>query len=322
MRAVILNGYGDQSVLELKERESPSPKDYEVLIKVAAAGVNRPDIFQRQGKYPAPEGVVQDILGLEVSGVITGVGKKVTQFQAGEQVCALVPGGGYAEFVTADEGSCLPVPSGFSLQDAAALPEALFTVWHNLFQRAGLQVGEKVLIYGGSGGIGTMAIQLVRLWGAEACTLASSDAKMAFCSELGAKKVASYPKDNLVDFFGKSSFDVILDSLGGDFFDLNLNLLKPEGRLVYINAMEGVKPHLNILKMMQKRLWITGSTLRSRKLDFKASLAGEIVQKAYPLIETETFINPVRHRIPVEKVSEAHSLMESRDFYGKIILLF
>ncbi len=322
MKAVVFNTPGDASVLHVEEREIPVINDNEVLIKVVAAGINRPDVIQRRGKYPAPQGVVQDIPGLEVSGVIEKVGNNVKTLKPGQEVCALIAGGGYAEYVAADAGSCLPIPKGISLEEAAALPEVLFTVWHNIFQRGGLKNGEDVLIYGGSGGIGSMAIQLVNLFGANAHTLVSSKDKEEFCRSLGAQKIVNYKEQDIAETLGKASIDLILDSIGGDYLDINLDLLRPDGRLVYINAMEGAKPQMNIIKVMQKRLNITGSTLRAREVSFKAELAADILQNAYPLIENPAFKSMVKYRFPMEEAAKAHELMDSRDFNGKIILTF
>lgn len=322
MLAIVYDHPGPSSVLHLDQRPVPAIGDNDVLIRVAAAGVNRPDIIQRLGKYPAPAGVVQDIPELEVSGVIEKIGRHVTKWKPGDEVCALIPGGGYAEYVSAHEGSCLPVPAHISLEDAAALPETLFTVWHNMFQRGGLQKGETALIYGGSGGIGSMAIQLVSIYGAHAIALAGSSDKAAFCKSLGAEKVIDYTQNNLPDVLPSESIDLILDSLGGEYLEIGLNLLKPEGRLVYINAMTGNKPALDIMKVMRKRLYITGSTLRPRDLDFKASLAYDIRQQAFPLLENQRFKSVVNYRFPAQNAADAHALMESRDFIGKIILQF
>lgn len=320
MKAIVFNTPGDASVLHVEERELPVYNDNEVLIKVMAAGINRPDIIQRRGKYPAPKGIVQDILGLEVSGIIEQVGSNVKNLKLGQEVCALITGGGYAEYVVAHQGSCLPIPQGITLQDAAALPEVLFTVWHNIFQRGGLKKGDDVLIYGGSGGIGSMAIQLVTLFGANAHTLVSSPEKEEYCRSLGAKKVVNYKEQNILEALGNSSIDLILDSVGGEYLDINLDLLRADGRLVYINAMEGAKPPINIIKVMQKRLNITGSTLRAREVEFKAELAADIFKNAYPLIESKGFKSMVEYRFPMAEAAKAHALMDSRDFNGKIIL--
>lgn len=320
MKAIVISEYGDPSVLKYEEREIPEMGSNEVLIKVCAAGVNRPDVIQRIGKYPAPIGVVQDIPGLEVSGIIIDKGDNVTKWEIGQEVMALIPGGGYAEYATADQGSCLPIPKGFTIDDAAALPEVLFTVWHNIFQRAELQKNENVLIYGGTGGIGAMATQLVSLFGAKAHTLVSSEAKADFSKSLGAHKTVNYKQESLLEALGSPSMDVILDSIGGDYFDINIDLLKPDGRLVYINAMEGGKAMVNIFKVMQKRLIITGSTLRAREYEFKSNLAQDILENAYPLIEDNRFKNMVNYKFPLKDAAEAHRLMDSRDFMGKIVL--
>lgn len=321
MKAVVFNTPGDATVLHIEQRPIPEITANEVLIKVAAAGINRPDTYQRRGKYPAPQGVVQDILGLDVSGKIERVGKNVTTWKEGDEVFALVPGGGYAEYAAADAGSCLPVPRGITMQDAAALPEVLFTVWHNVFQRGELKKGESVLIYGGSGGIGAMAIQLAHLYGARVNTMTSTAEKAQYCISLGADKVVNYKEENLLEEFRGESMDLILDSLGGEYLEMNLDMLRPDGRLVYINAMEGGRPPLNIRKMMSKRLHITGSTLRPRSYAFKKALADDIRLHAFPLLEDPRFKNMVTHRFPIARAADAHVLMEGRDFVGKIILV-
>lgn len=319
MKAIIYKNPGDPEVLEMAERPIPEIQSYEVLIKVVAAGLNRADLAQRKGNYPAPKGTVQDIPGLEVSGIIEKTGSAVTQWKPGDEVCALLPGGGYAEYVSVDAGSCLPIPKGFSVLEAAALPEVVLTVWQNIFQIGQLKPEEKVMIYGGSGGIGSMAIQLVSLFGAKARSLASSDEKINFCKDLGAERVFNYKTEDLNEAIGKNQVDLILDSVGGKYLDLNLNILKPEGRLVYINAMDGNFP-LNIFKLMQKRIHITGSTLRARSLSHKAQLVREVIEKAYPLLEHENFKKTVHYTFPLKNAVETHQLMESRDFYGKILL--
>jgi|SRR5690625_267407 len=321
MKAIVLKDFGSPEVLKIENRPQPQVGDKEVLIKVAAAGLNRADLAQRKGNYPAPKGSVQDILGLEVSGIIEKTGKKVTQWKIGDEVCALLPGGGYAEYVSVDEGSCLPIPKGFSLTDAASIPEVLLTVWQNIFQIGQLQSDENVLIYGGSGGIGSMAIQIASHFGVQVFTLASSSEKEKYCLSLGAKKVVNYKEQDVVEELGRNSVHLILDSVGGPYLNKNLDLLKTEGRLVYINAMGG-KSDLNIFKLMQKRIHLTGSTLRSRSLEHKKQLTAEAVEKAYPIIEKDDFINMVSHRFAADDVVAAHQLMESREFMGKIILCF
>ena len=321
MKAVIYQEFGNPSVLQVSEYSKPQPEANEVLIKVVAAGMNRADLAQRKGNYPAPKNCVQNILGLEVSGIIEEVGENVSSWKKGDQVCALLPGGGYAEYVTVDAGSCLPIPKGFSLEEAAGLPEVLLTVWQNIFQIGKLQPEENVLIYGGSGGIGSMAIQLVSGFGANAWTLASTAEKIEYCKSLGAEKVINYHTQDLVEEFGRNSVNLILDSVGGKYLDKNLSVLKTEGRLVYINAMEG-KGNLNIFKMMQKRIHLTGSTLRSRSLAHKTQLVNDAVEKAFPILESENFKSIPTEKFSVDDVVKAHELMESRDFMGKIILCF
>lgn len=321
MKTVVIAEFGDATQLKITERPIPKIKSHEVLIKVAAAGLNRADIAQRKGHYPAPEGTVQYVLGLEVSGVIEKVGRDVDLWQVGQEVCALLPGGGYAEYVCIDQGSCLPIPKGFSLPEAASIPETLLTVWQNIFKIGHLQSDEKVLIYGGSGGIGSMAIQLANLFGAHALTVGSTPDKIAYCQRLGAQKVVNYKTQDLVGEFGRHSIELILDSVGGPYLDTNLELLKTEGRLVYINAMGG-NAELNIFKMMQKRIHLTGSTLRSRTFDYKRSLIKDAVAQAYPMLESERFQKNIHHIFSVDEVVKAHQLMESRDFMGKILLAF
>lgn len=320
MKAVVIRQAGDPSVLTYQDYETPGIKANEVLIKVTAAGINRADIAQRMGRYPAPQGTVQDIPGLEASGTIEAVGADVSEWKVGDKVCALLPGGGYAEYVQVDAGSCLPIPKGMSLEEAGAIPEVLFTVWHNIFQKGQLQPRDKALIYGGSGGIGSMAIQLVHLFGAKAITLASTAEKAQYCKELGATQVVNYKEEEPIKAIEGSSVAVILDSVGGNYLTTNLEVLKPEGHLVYINAMEGKSPDLDIKKIMRKRIIITGSTLRARPNDFKRALRDEIREKAFPLLESGQFKNLVKHRFSFAEAQKAHELLESRNFFGKIIL--
>lgn len=321
MKAILLNGFGDASVLKIAEVDKPVISESEVLIKVAAAGLNRADIAQREGRYPAPEGVVQNIPGLEVSGTVVETGANVKSLKIGDKVCALLAGGGYAEYVKVAASNCLPILKGISLVDAAGIPEVLCTVWMNLFQTGNLQPGQTALIYGGSGGIGSMGIQLARLYGARAFTLAGDDEKVRFCKSLGADKVVNYHKEDMVEVFRKNSVDVILEMIGGDYVNKNLEVLKEEGKMVYINS--AVKnSELNIFRMMQKRITITGSTLRARSVDFKAKLIADVVKHAFPLIEHPDFKNVVNHRFSYTQAVEAHELLESGEFCGKIVMEF
>jgi len=320
MKAAVITTYGNAEVLKLEEREVPTIDKHEVLIRVKAAGVNRPDVIQRQGKYPAPPGVPMDIPGLEVAGIIEEVGINVSQWKVGDHVCALLAGGGYAEFVKADAGLCLPIPKGFSFVDAAGLPETIFTVWSNVFQRGNLQAGESLLVHGGSSGIGITAIQLAKYLGARVTVTVGSDEKGKACLDLGADDFINYKTQDFEQVLTESPVDVILDIIGGDYFDKNLNVLRPEGRLVYINAMNGNIVTLDIMKLMQKRIILTGSTLRNREIAFKTSLASEIRKKVWPIITSGNFKPVISATFPLKEAYKAHELMETSQHIGKIIL--
>ena len=320
MKVIAITTYGEPDVLKIEERFIPEISADEVLIKVKAIGVNRPDIFQRKGQYPAPEGVPADIPGLEVAGVIEKTGEKVTAFKPGDKVFALLAGGGYAEYVKAPEGQILPIPDSFSFEEAAGLAETLYTVYHNVFQRAKLQKGELFLVHGGSSGIGITAIQLAKTMGAEVFVTVGSDDKGKKCIELGADHFVNYKKEDFFEVLKDKKIDVILDMIGGSYFEKNINILNEEGRLVYINAMNGNLVTLNIMQMMQKRISIMGSTLRSRDKIFKTALTKEIKEKILPLLAKRHLV-PVIHQVfSLEKASEAHKLMESNQHIGKIIL--
>ncbi|QNK63482.1 NAD(P)H-quinone oxidoreductase [Pedobacter sp. PAMC26386] len=320
MKAVIITSFGDSEVLKIQEREIPSYNENEVLIKVKAAGVNRPDVFQRQGNYPPPAGAPVDIPGLEISGIIEKVGHLVTQWKIGDKVCALIAGGGYAEYVKVNAGHCLPIPDGFSFVDAAGLPETIFTVWSNIFQRGKLQQGESILIHGGSSGIGITAIQLAKYIGAKVVVTVGSEDKGRYCMDIGADSYINYREQDFEDILLESPMDVILDMIGGHYFDKNINILRPDGRLIYINAMEGNTVELNIMKMMRKRITITGSTLRSREVSFKTALAADILDKVWPAINSGQF-KPITFAVfPLQEANKAHSLMETNQHIGKIIL--
>jgi NADPH:quinone reductase len=320
MQAIIITQPGGPEVLQLQERPTPTPAAHEVLIRVKAAGVNRPDVFQRRGGYPPPAGVPADIPGLEVAGVVEAVGTEVTRWQPGDAVCALLGGGGYAEFAVADARHCLPVPPGWSFAEAASLPETVFTVWHNVFQRGALQPGENFLVHGGSSGIGITAIQLAKAWGARVFTTAGSPEKCARCEELGADRAINYKTEDFAEVLKADGVDVILDMVGGDYTPKNLNLLHPDGRLVFINAMKGPSAEFNIQHLMRHRLTITGSTLRPRDANFKASLAADIEQQVWPLLESGKFKPVIYQEFPLAQAAQAHVLMESSRHIGKIIL--
>lgn len=323
MKVVAISSFGEPDVLKVVDREKPSILPTEVLIEVKAAGINRPDTFQRKGNYPAPEGVAADIPGLEVAGYVIEVGEEVEGLRKGDRVMALLAGGGYAQFVNVDAGSCLLVPDTISLEEAAGIPETLFTVWHNVFQRGNLKSGEKLLVHGGTGGIGLTAIQLAQAFGADVYTTVGSEVKKDFVEHiLGVCKAFNYHQEDFEAVLREEKVNVILDSIGGEYFSKNINVLSDEGRLVQINAMKGAKVEVNLFKIMQKRLFLTGSTLRSRSLEFKSALAKELNTEVLPLIAEGKLKTYIAQVFPYTEVVEAHRLMESRDFIGKIILTF
>lgn len=309
--------------LKLTERAIPKPGIHQVLIKVTAAGVNRPDVMQRKGLYPAPQGA-SDIPGLEISGIIVALGSSVSPFKMGDVVCALVSGGGYAEYCLASMSHCLPIPTGLTLTEAAALPETFFTVWSNVFDRAQLQEGETLLVHGGSSGIGTTAIQLAQAFGAKVIITAGSKEKCEYCLELGADAAINYKEQDFVleinRLTNNKGVNVILDMIGGDYFSRNLKCMADDARLLQIAIQNGAKTEINLLPIMLKRLTITGSTLRARDDVFKANIAEKLQQKVWPLLANGT-IKPIIHaRFALNEASKAHELMESSLHIGKILL--
>ncbi|WP_031433570.1 NAD(P)H-quinone oxidoreductase [Methylomarinum vadi] len=323
MIAIEISEPGPVDVLKPSERPVPDPASRQVVIQVAAAGVNRPDVMQRRGLYPPPAGA-SDIPGLEVAGVIRAIGDRVEDLKIGDRVCALVSGGGYAEYCLASADLCLPIPEGFDFVQAAALPETFFTVWNNLFDRARLQCGETLLVHGGSGGIGTTAIQLAKAFGAKVIVTAGNAEKCRFCERLGADAAIDYTTQDFVEEIEKltagNGVEVILDIIGGDYFPRNLKALANEGRLVQIAIQNGAKSEINLWAVMQKRLTITGSTLRAREDSFKAGIAERLRQRVWPLLANKT-IEPVIDSIfPLAEAAAAHALMESSQHLGKIIL--
>lgn len=314
---------GSAEVLKPAQRLLPPLANGQVLIKVAAAGVNYADVMQRQGTYPPPAGA-SDIPGLEVSGIIAAVADDVEGWQCGDTVCALVTGGGYAEYCIADAGSVLPVPSGLELLAAAAVPETFFTVWSNVFDRGRLQAGETLLVHGGSSGIGTTAIQLAKAFGAKVIVTAGSEEKCRFCKTLGADLAINYRSQDFVAevnvFTNAKGVDVILDMVGGDYFPRNLKCMGFDARLVHIALQNGIKSEINLLPVLLKRLTITGSTLRARDAGFKADIARQLQAQVWPLLANGQ-IKPVIHSIfPLAEADKAHQLMESSQHIGKIIL--
>jgi NADPH2:quinone reductase len=324
MKAIIITQPGGPEVLKIEERPTPAYQPHEVLIKVYAAGINRPDVYQRKGNYPPPQGAPQDIPGLEIAGVITAIGSEVTRWKVGDKVCALVMGGGYAEFCNAPEGQCLPVPDNLTFIEAASLPETFFTVWSNVFDRGQLKNNETLLVHGGSSGIGVAAIQMATALGHAVYVTAGSDEKCMACEELGAAKAINYKTENFADVIKQltsgKGVNVILDMIGGNYTPGNINALAEEGRLVLINAMNGKDAQVDLSVVMRKRLTITGSMLRSREGAFKAAIASSLEKTIWPLLASGK-IKPVINKVfSTDKAADAHSLMESSEHIGKIIL--
>lgn len=322
MHYVGLKDFGAATQMILCEGQMPSCAQNEVLIEVHAAGVNRPDIIQRQGLYPPPKGA-SEILGLEVAGVIRAVGSEVTDWQVGDRVCALTNGGGYASHCCVPAGQCLPIPAQLSMAEAACLPETVFTVWFNLFHQGGLKAGQKLLVHGGSSGIGTMAIQMAHAFGVEVFTTVGSAEKAQACEALGANLVIQYKQDDFVELLKTQghAMDMVLDMVGGDYINKNIKILAPKGRLINIAFLQGSKVEVNFMAVMMKQLCLTGSTLRQQANTLKTQLAKEIRQKVWPLIEKGR-IKPVMDQCyPLSEVVAAHERMESNQHIGKISLI-
>jgi NADPH2:quinone reductase len=323
MRVIEISQPGPPDVLKPAERPEPTLAAGEVLIDVAAAGVNRPDILQRLGKYPPPPGA-SDIPGLEVAGTITAIGKDVTAWVGGEQVCALLAGGGYAARAAVPQEQVLPVPKGLSLIEAAGIPETFFTVWTNVFERGRLKPGESILIHGGTSGIGTTAIQLANQFGARVLTTAGSDEKCEAARQLGADVAFNYRTTDwaaaAMEATQGRGLDVVLDMVGGDYIPRNLGLLATDGRLVQIAFLKQPKAEIDFSVMMRKRAWITGSTLRPRTPVEKGAIAAELKRHVWPLLEAGT-VKPIIYKVfPLAQASEAHRLMEAGTHIGKLVL--
>ena len=321
MKAIIAREVGGPEVLGLTEIERPVAGVGQVLVKVAAAGVNRPDILQRQGGYPPPAGAPLT-LGLEIAGEVVALGQGVSRFRMGDKVCALVPGGGYAEYAVVAEDNALPVPAGLSMIEAAAIPETYFTVWTNVFQRGALKADERLLIHGGSSGIGTTAIQLAKAFGAFVIVTAGSDDKCKACLALGADVAINYRTQDFVVELEKAGIkpDVILDMVGGDYVARNLKVAALNGRIVQIAFQAGSKIEADFLPIMLKRLTYTGSTLRPRTVAEKALIARELEEKVWPLLEAGKCLPQIYETFPLGDAVKAHRLMESSAHVGKIVL--
>lgn len=320
MKVIEMSGPGGPEVLRLAERTLPRPQPGEVLLRVAAAGVNGPDMMQRKGLYPAPAGAT-DLLGLEVSGTVVVVGDGVTRWKEGDQLVALTNGGGYAEYCTVDAQHCLPVPGGLSLIDAAGLPETFFTVWSNVFIGAGLKAGETFLVHGGAGGIGTTAIQLGKAFGARVIATDSPAERCAICRDLGADRVIDYKTEDFVEIVRQlGGANVILDIVGGPNIERNFKAANHDGRIIQLAFALGSKVEINLMPVMLKRLTYTGSTLRTRPTAFKTRIARELEAQVWPHIESGR-IRVVTHRaLPLSEAGKAHALMESAGHTGKILL--
>lgn len=323
MRAVEITQPGGPEVLVPARRPVPHPANGEVLVRVAAAGVNRPDILQRQGSYAPPPGTV-DLPGLEVAGEVVAVGADTPRWKVGDRVTALLAGGGYAEFCVAPAPQCLPIPSGLTMVEAAALPETFFTVWTNVFERGRLKPGEAFLVHGGSSGIGTTAIQLAAQLGARVFATAGSAEKCSRCRELGASVAIDYRTEDFVKVVeqetGGKGVDLILDMVGGDYINRNLQCLAVDGRLVQIAFLKGAKAEINLASVMVKRQTITGSTLRPRSVAQKGAIARALEEKVWPLVAAGKVRPQIHAAFPLERAADAHRLMESSAHVGKIML--
>jgi NADPH:quinone reductase len=323
MTAIEITKFGGPEVLQPAARPLPLPGAGEVLIEVAAAGINRPDVHQREGNYAPPPGA-SDIPGLEVAGTIIAVGLGVPHRQIGEAVCALVAGGGYATHCIAPAPQVLPVPKGLTMVEAAALPETFFTVWTNLFERGALKPGESVLIHGGSSGIGTTAIQLAKAFGARIFTTAGSREKCQACEKLGADVAIEYKREDFAQVIKEKTIgrgvDVILDMVGGDYFQRNINSLAVDGRLVSIAYSRGARVEVNFMPVMRNRLTITGSTLRPRTVEQKGAIAAALAAKVWPLLEKGIVKPLIERTFPLAEAAAAHRLLESSTHIGKIVL--
>lgn len=323
MTAIEIAEPGGPEVLKPARRPVPEPGDGEVLIRVAAAGVNRPDVMQRKGQYPPPKGA-SDIPGLEIAGEIVALGPNAGDWKIGDRVCALVAGGGYADYCTAPAPQCLPVPDALSDIEAAAVPETFFTVWDNVFTRGGLKKGETLLVHGGSSGIGTTAIQLAKARGATVFVTAGSAEKCAACEKLGADRAINYRDEDFVELVkevtGGKGVDVILDMVGGDYAVRNLNALGQGGRLVQIAVQKGTKAEIALHLIMIKQIVLTGSTLRARPVPAKAAIADALRAEVWPMLEAGTVKPLIYETFPLSNASEAHALMDTSAHIGKIVL--
>lgn len=320
MRAIEISEPGGPEVLRLTERPMPQPGHGQVVLKVAYAGVNRPDALQRAGAYDPPPGA-SDLPGLEASGEVAAVGPGVSEYKVGDKVCGLLPGGGYAEYVATPAAHCLPVPAGMGMKEAACLPETFFTVWTNVFMRGGLKAGERILIHGGSSGIGTTAIQLANAFGARVFVTAGSEEKCQACRDLGAEVAINYREEDFVEIMrAEGGANLILDMVGGDYIPRNVKAMAMEGRMVHIAFLKAPKAELNFAQIMVRRLTITGSTLRPQSDLAKARIAQDLREAVWPLLESGRVAPVMDSEFPLEDAAGAHARMESSEHIGKIVL--
>jgi len=320
MRAIEITAPGGPEMLQLCERPVPAPGYGEILIRVAYAGINRPDALQRAGAYAPPKGA-SDLPGLEASGEIVAMGEGVTQWAVGDKVCALLPGGGYAEFVTCPAAHALPVAENMDMKSAACLPETYYTVFSNVFMRGGLKAGERFLVHGGSSGIGTTAIQLAGVFGARVFTTAGSDEKCQICADLGAERVINYREEDFVEVLkAEGGANLILDMVGGDYIPRNIRALADEGRMVHIAFLTGPKVELSFAQIMARRLHVTGSTLRPQSDLAKARIAKNLHTHVWPLLDSGRVAPVMDQEFALEKAADAHARMEAGDHIGKIVL--
>jgi NADPH2:quinone reductase len=324
MTVIEAKGHGGPDVFVPAMRPVPTPGTGEVLIAVKAAGINRPDVLQRQGLYPPPKGV-SDLLGLEVAGHVAAIGSGATKFKVGDAVCALTNGGGYAEFCVTPDGTTLPVPEGLSMVEAGALPETVFTVWHNVFERGGLKPSEWLLVHGGASGIGTTAIQMGRLFGAKVMVTAGTAEKARACEELGAVRAINYREEDFVEVVKEVTeghgADVILDMVGGDYVERDLRAAAIDGRIVQIAFLKGSKVDIDLMRLMMRRLTLTGSTLRAQSAEAKARIARAVEQHVWPLVAEGKLKPVIDSTFKLENAAAAHARIDDPDHIGKIVLV-
>lgn len=322
MKAIHITKSGGPEVLQIQETPKPIIADNQVLIKVKAAGINRSDVITRQNTNTYGKGSPTTLIpGLEVSGIIEEIGEEVKNHKVGDQVCALISDGGYAEYVAVESSHCLPIPEGISLEDAAAIPETVFTVWFDVFHLGNLQPGEKLLIHGGTSGIGTMGLQMAKAWGCITYSTAGTDEKVDFLKNMGVDHVINYKKENFEDVWKDEKIDVILDMVGGNYTQKNLEILNNKGRLVYINGMQSMEANINLRTVMAKNLTLTGSFLKPQTAEVKSQIAQEVKENIWPMFQTKAIYPIIYKKFPLSEASDAHRLMESSDHIGKILLI-